>query len=67
MSVLETRTVGSILRAGIHTVINLTLMEQLRYGKHMFFSQIWVKILCIIKVSEIWEPRKAYSKVNMYF
>lgn len=62
MFVLETRTLESVLRAGVQIVINLQLIEQLRHGKYMFFSQLWMKILCIIKVSDVFGPQKVYSE-----
>lgn len=62
MFVLENRTLESVLRARIHIVINLKLMEQLRHGKYMFFSQCWMKILCIMKVSDGLGPQKVYSE-----
>lgn len=28
----------------------------------MFLSQLWMKILCIIKVSDVFGPQKVYSE-----
>lgn len=62
MSVFETRTLKSVLRAEIYTVINFKLMRQLRHAKYMFFSQLWMKILCVIKVSDVFGQQKVYSE-----
>lgn len=60
MSVFEIRTLKSVLRAEIYTVINFKLM-QLRHAKYMLFSQIWMK-MCGIKVSDIFGPQKVYNE-----
>lgn len=61
MYVLETRTLESVFRAGIHIVINLKCVEQLKHGKYMFLSQLWMMMLYTIKVSDISGPQ-VYSE-----